>query len=862
MKRNDWHLWLRKWLSGLTRTEKGYRPRFRPALHPLEDRTVPAPLSSPGSDSAFSSPPPFTPTFDGGVRVAAGDVTGDGYADIVAAAGPGAGPHVRVFDGRTGQEAWSFFAYDPAFTGGVYVAVGDVTGDGQADIVTGADAGAGSHVRVFDGATRLVVGEFYAYDSGFTGGVRVAVGDVTGDGRADIVTGAGAGGGPHVRVFDGITLQPVLSFMAGDPDSHGGVSVAVGDVTGDGRADIVTGSGVGANPTVRVFDTRGGVREAFSLQAYDPSFAGGVWVASADVTGDGRADIVTGAGAGAGPHVRVFDGRSRTESAGWMAYSPTFRGGVFVAAFDLDGDGAADPITGAGAGAGPHVRASGGATRADLASFFAFGPLTLPGGFSNPAFTSPPVVLPTVPPVAPPTVPPPPPSDGNTPPTISDVVDQASDGQVVGPLLFTVGDAETMANDLVVTAASDNPGLVGVSVGGSGANRTVTLTPAAGQRGSATITLRVADATGATAADTFTLAVTVPMGPPPPPPTSTADFGASTAFLYTGPDAVQTGVAVGTIQPLRAAVVRGRVLATDSAPLAGVVVTVLGHPEFGRGTTRADGWFDMAVNGGGPLVVKYDKPGLLSVQRTVDVPWRDFEIVADVVLTALDANVTTIDLSAAAPFQVARGTVQTDRDGTRQATLLFPQGVQATMRLANGPAQTLTSLDVRATEYTVGPTGPLAMPGTLPPTSAYTYAVELSIDQALAAGATRMDFTQVVPFYVENFLNFPVGMAVPTGYYDRERGVWIASDNGRVVRILSESGGRADLDGDGDGSADGAAASPPWASRTRSGRNSPRSTTPGRTCGGCRSRTSPRGTTTGRSARRPGRRDQTPNRRK
>ena len=96
----------------------------------------------------------------------------------------------------------------------------------------------------------------------------------------------------------------------------------------------------------------------------------------------------------------------------------------------------------------------------------------------------------------------------------------------------------------------------------------------------------------------------------------------------------------------------------------------------------------------------------------------------------------------------------------------------------------------------------MAMPGTLPATSGYTYAVELSVDQALAAAATRVDFDQAVPFYLENFLKFPVGMAVPAGYYDRGRGLWVPSENGRVIEVVSESAGLASLDVDGDGVAD------------------------------------------------------------
>src|SRR5262245_65375855 len=118
-------------------------------------------------------------------------------------AGPGGGPHVEVFDSGAGAPVMSFYAFDPAFAGGVYVALGDVTGDGVPDLIVGAGPGGGPHVRVFDGVTGAEIRSFFAYDAAFTGGVRVAAGDVTGDGVADIVTGAGTGGGPHVRVFGG-----------------------------------------------------------------------------------------------------------------------------------------------------------------------------------------------------------------------------------------------------------------------------------------------------------------------------------------------------------------------------------------------------------------------------------------------------------------------------------------------------------------------------------------------------------------------------------------------------------------------------------------------------------------------------------
>lgn len=124
----------------------------------------------------------LAPAFLGGVSVAAGDTNGDGYIDLVTGAGAGGGPHVRVLSGKDGTDLASFFAFDESFRGGVNVAVGDVTGDGTADVVTGAGPGGGPHVRVFDGRTFQSVASFFAYADGFIGGVNVATADLDRDG--------------------------------------------------------------------------------------------------------------------------------------------------------------------------------------------------------------------------------------------------------------------------------------------------------------------------------------------------------------------------------------------------------------------------------------------------------------------------------------------------------------------------------------------------------------------------------------------------------------------------------------------------------------------------------------------------------
>src|SRR5262249_6861776 len=117
--------------------------------------------------------------------------------------GPGVAAEVKVYnaDGSLRFDLSPF----PGFIGGVHVATGDVNGDAVDDIIVGAGAGGGPAVKVYDGVTGAEVRSFFAYDPGFTGGVFVAAGDVTGAGHADIITGAGAGGGPNVKVFDGVS---------------------------------------------------------------------------------------------------------------------------------------------------------------------------------------------------------------------------------------------------------------------------------------------------------------------------------------------------------------------------------------------------------------------------------------------------------------------------------------------------------------------------------------------------------------------------------------------------------------------------------------------------------------------------------
>ncbi|MEJ8568045.1 putative Ig domain-containing protein [Elongatibacter sediminis] len=331
----------------------------------------------------------------------------------------------------------------------------------------------------------------------------------------------------------------------------------------------------------------------------------------------------------------------------------------------------------------------------------------------------------------------------------------------------------------------------------------ITWTP--NEAGEFPVTIEVTDGNDGLDQQSWTITVASGGGPLPVPSdiddTVATPFADSVEFLHNGPDAIQNDVQEGALEARRVAVARGTVLSRDGAPLGGTRVTALQQDQVGYTLTRSDGSYDLAVNGGGTVVIQFELNGYLTAQRHVELPWNQFRTLDTVRLVPLSSTVTTVNLSPTeAP--VAPGDVEADADGQRQGVLLFQPGTTAEMELPDGSTQSLSSLDVRITEYTVGPNGPEAMPAELPPTSGYTYAAEFSVDEAIAAGAVRVHFEPDAVFYVDNFLDFPVGTAVPLGGYDRTAGQWEAAPDGLVLEIVGETDGMADVDLDGDGSPD------------------------------------------------------------
>ena len=323
----------------------------------------------------------------------------------------GAAVHLRLY-GADGTQVGDIDVSDLSGKSLPTFAIGDVTGDGTPDIVVGSGASVANRVRVYDGAT-LQAGFTTSPFGAFNGGVNVSVGDISGDGTADIVVSPGMGGGPRVVAYRGGDFAQILNFFAIDSKYMGGISTAVGDVNRDGHPDLIVAAGSGGGPRVAIYDgaslaTGSPTRLVNDFFAFDSTLRTGVNVAVGDVNGDGFADLVFGAGSGGGPRVLVVSGQTLMNQgaeaamaaplANFFSGDSTLRTGVQVSIANLNGDADADVVTGTFLGAGGGVTAYDGAGLLDGSLSVLFN-LTAPlaAGALLPGLTTPVPVPPAAP---------------------------------------------------------------------------------------------------------------------------------------------------------------------------------------------------------------------------------------------------------------------------------------------------------------------------------------------------------------------------------------------------------------------------------------------------------------------------------
>ncbi len=274
-------------------------------------------IASGNQSFAFSA---YESTYRGGVRLAVGDFNGDGVDDIITSTRLGTG-RIRIFDGVDGEQLAGPFGELNAFSGraarGAFVASGDVNGDGRDDLIVGSGRGGGT-VQVYDGLTAQLLNTYTPFGSKFKGGVRVAVGDVDGNGTEDIVLSQGDSGS-RVQVYSGATTTVLHDFKAAPKSHRTGIFVAAADIDGDGKADIIAGRDIRSAAIVESFS--GVDHHSISrIVAFGQAYRNGVRVAATDVNFDGIADIIATSGTKGGSQVKIFDGRSGSELPGFSAF--------------------------------------------------------------------------------------------------------------------------------------------------------------------------------------------------------------------------------------------------------------------------------------------------------------------------------------------------------------------------------------------------------------------------------------------------------------------------------------------------------------------------------------------------------------
>lgn len=270
--------------------------------------------------------------------------------DIVVGTHEGYAPQVRILD-KDGKLQSQFFAYDSTWRTGVNISVGDVNGDGNNEIVTSPRGTSVPLIRVFNNAG-LKIGEFYSFPQNWKIGSKIATGDVDGDGTEEIIIMPAIKSGAQIRIFN-MAGTVKYQFFTFPQTWRLDLNVAAGDVNADGKAEIVVSTRAGYTPHVRIFNYQAGLVGQFF--AYALTYKNGVNLAVGDTDGDGQDEIINGTGAGSVAHVRVIDYQTKLKGQ-FYAYALTYKGGLNLAAADVNGDGKDEVIVATNPGYAPQVR--------------------------------------------------------------------------------------------------------------------------------------------------------------------------------------------------------------------------------------------------------------------------------------------------------------------------------------------------------------------------------------------------------------------------------------------------------------------------------------------------------------------------
>lgn len=254
------------------------------------------------------------------------DIDNDGYEELITGAGYGSSPWLRILD-QKGRVKSEFLVERASYTGGVKVATGDVDGDGRHEIIVAFGQSINPVVKVYDNKGKLL-SSFLAADRGFNGGINVAALDIDGDGRDEIVTGQGFAGDGILRVYaaSGRLVKEIEVFSG---DYRSGLKVLATNI--DGRrnredVEILAWPQEGADPELNIFSNTGSWLYSFSVFE---GFRNGVSIAAGDINGDGYKEIAAVAGPGGTPHLRLFSYRGTLLQSKYIM-DENFAGGLSI----------------------------------------------------------------------------------------------------------------------------------------------------------------------------------------------------------------------------------------------------------------------------------------------------------------------------------------------------------------------------------------------------------------------------------------------------------------------------------------------------------------------------------------------------
>jgi subtilisin family serine protease len=267
----------------------------------------------------------YHPEFLGGVRLAVGDVDGDSEEEIITGAGPGGGPQVRIFDLQGNLEG-QFFAFEEGDRLGIFVAAGDVNGDGLDEILVSSDAGGSGQVRIFNRHGHLK-GSFFPLGR-TDAGVHMAVGNIDEDPESEILSTQAHAGNGIVTIHDG-TGRYIRSFTAFD-GTNGSLSLTSTDLDADGMEEMIVATGMGDIPEVGVYNQSGSLLQSWFV--FPLEYRGGVQVAAGDIDGNGVKEIYVSPLERGGPQVRIFNSNAKL-IGGFFVFDPEARFGASVAIY-------------------------------------------------------------------------------------------------------------------------------------------------------------------------------------------------------------------------------------------------------------------------------------------------------------------------------------------------------------------------------------------------------------------------------------------------------------------------------------------------------------------------------------------------